>query len=164
MGDNPTVKSAEEETGLQPLNAAPGEPQPPQNTPAVSDPTLDVPPGLQNLPPPFQPFVLGLDAANTRTKNKQSISPATYPSNSEFEDLVKAGLKPEGPARAESVKAEDVKWPEGYREIMKRVESDGEERDLKVFRVVQGKNKSEMFVVSVDLENDRLVGVRFPEQ
>ncbi|GAB7366560.1 hypothetical protein MBLNU230_g8546t1 [Neophaeotheca triangularis] len=163
---NPTVRSAEEATGMEPLNAQPSKPQPPQHDPIVSDPTVDtVPTALQNLHAPFTGFVLALDAADTRTKSKDTIRTSSdYPDSSKFEDLVKAALKPEGPVRAEGIQPEDVKWPESYREIMKTVETMGEPNDLKVYKVIQGKNKAEIFAVSLDLENDRLVGVKFPEQ
>lgn len=150
---------------MQPLNAGPTEPQPPQYTPVVSDPTVDtIPSALQSLPAPFQPFALALDSADTRTKNKKSVSPSDYPDSSKFEDLVRAGLKPEGPVRAENVQLEGVNLPDGAREIMKKVKGSGEEGDLKVYKVIQGKNKAELFLVSLDLDNDRLVGVKFPEQ
>ena len=35
---------------------------------------------------------------------------------------------------------------------------------LKAFEVVMGLHKSDMFVISVDLDNDRIVGVKFPKQ
>ena len=73
-------------------------------------------------------------------------------------------MKPEGPVRAEEIRPEAVKWPEDYREVIKRVETVGEPEDLKVFKVVQGKGKAEIFAVSLDLVRDRLVGVKFPEQ
>ncbi|KAI7203317.1 hypothetical protein KC316_g1084 [Hortaea werneckii] len=169
VGDNPTLASAEEATGVEPLNGPPSEPQPPQHIPLVSDPTVDtVPTALQNLHSPFQGFVLALDAADTRTKNKDSVSKsggdASYPSDSQFEDLVQSAMKPEGPVRAEEIRPENVKWPEDYREVIKRVETVGEPEDLKVFKVVQGKGKAEIFAVSLDLVRDRLVGVKFPEQ
>jgi len=44
------------------------------------------------------------------------------------------------------------------------VETVGEPEDLKVFKVVQGKGKAEIFAVSLDIERERLVGVKFPEQ
>lgn len=150
---------------MEPLNAGPKGPQPPQHGPVVSDPTIDqVPASLQDIPEPFQGFVLGLDASDTRTKNKNSISPSDYPDSSKFEDLVKAGLKPEGPVRAEAIKAEDVKSPEGYADVVKLVKGEGVEGDLKVYKVVQGKKKAEIYAVTLDLDNDRLVGIKFPEQ
>lgn len=162
---NPTLDSAQEDTGIAPLNVGAAEPQPPQHGPVVSDPTIDtIPPALQSLPAPFESFVMALDATDSRTKNKQSVSPATYPSDSEFEDLVKAGLRPEGPVRAEEVQPQGVKWPEGYREVVKQLESVGEGQHTKVYKVVRGQKKADLFVVSLDLENDRLVGVKFAEQ
>ncbi|TKA28437.1 hypothetical protein B0A50_03904 [Salinomyces thailandicus] len=167
-GDNPTLQAAEEATGQAPLNAQPSSPQPPQHGPVVSDPTVDtVPPALQNLHAPFQGFVLGLDSADTRTKNSNTIpktQSSEYPTDSEFENLVKAGLKPEGPVRAETIRPQDVKWPADYREIIKSVETVGEPNNLQVYKVVQGVGKAELFAVSLDLVNERLVGVRFPEQ
>ncbi|KAK5123279.1 hypothetical protein LTR85_002709 [Meristemomyces frigidus] len=167
-GDNPTLASAEQDTGIAPLNAGPSAPQPPQHDPIVSDPTIDdIPSALQSPPAPFQPFTLALDAASgTHSRNKRSVPESSgYPSDSDFEDLVKATLRPEGPARAESIKAEDVRWPEGSKgDIVKRVKSAGSEGDVKVYKLVQGKRKADIFVVSLDVDSDTLVGVRFPEQ
>lgn len=163
MSGNPTLDAANAATGEEPLNIQPNGPQPPQHAPVVSDPTIDqLPPALRNLPAPFESFVLPLDSENTRTKNNQSIS-TDYPDSSRFEELVKATLKPEGPVRAESVRPEDVTWPEGCREIMKKIELTGEERDLKVYQVVQGVGKGEMYAVTLDLDNDRMLGVKFPK-
>ncbi|EMC95961.1 hypothetical protein BAUCODRAFT_123242 [Baudoinia panamericana UAMH 10762] len=160
---NPTLDAAQKATGMEPLNAQPSEPQPPQHGAYVKDPTIDtVPPALQGLHPPFEAFVLALDSTDSRSKNNQSVNPATYPTDSEFENLVKAGLKPEGPVRAEAIKPEDVEWPEGYREVVKHLESVGDERNIKAYKVVEGRKKAEMFVLALDLDNDRLVGVRFP--
>lgn len=161
--DNPTVKSAEEATGMAPLNAGPTEPQPPQHEPVVSDPTVDLPPALSRLPAPFQGFQFPTQDSNTRSKKERSIS-TDWPNDNAFEDLVKKHIRPEGPVRAEEIKAEDVSWPEGYREVLKSVESTSSEQNLKVFRVVQGKRKSDIYAASLDLDEDRLVGVFFSEQ
>jgi len=161
--DNPTLLSAEQATGLEPLNKQPSHPQPPQNGSMVKNPTLDtLPPSLSNLPSPFEAFVLGLDTRDSREKNSESIDPTTYPDDSKFEDLVKKGLKPEGPARAQAVSVEEVKWPVGFEAVRQMVAEAGER--LKAFEVVMGLQKSEVFVISVDLENDRIVGVKFPKQ
>ncbi|KAM0719094.1 hypothetical protein Q7P37_004999 [Cladosporium fusiforme] len=161
--DNPTVRSAEEATGMSPLNAQPSEPQPPQHGSFLADPTMDtLPPSLTNLPSPIQAFVLALDTRDTRDKNAESIDPSKYPDASKFEDLVKKGLRPEGPARAQDVPLEQVQWPAGFEAIKQIVAENGE--GLKAFEVVQGVKKADVFVVAVDLDNDRLVGVRFPKQ
>jgi hypothetical protein len=161
--DNPTVRSAEEATGLEPLNKQPSQPQIPQSGSMVKNPTLDtLPQSLSNLPKPFEAFVLGLDIRDSREKNSESIDPATYPSDSKFEDLVKKGLKPEGPARAQAVDVQEVQWPSGFEAVRQMVAEAGE--GLKAFEVVMGLHKSEVFVISVDLDNDRLVGVKFPKQ
>jgi hypothetical protein len=163
---NPTLDAAQKDTGMAPLNGQPSEPQPPQHDPVVSDPTIDtVPKALQGIPHPFESFVLALDTNNrTSSKNSQTISPDKYPTDSEFEDLVKAGLHPEGPVRAEQLEPSNVKWPEGYREVVKHVESFGVDQGIKAYRVMRGKKKADIYVVSVDTDNERLVGVRFPEQ
>ena len=156
--DNPAVASAEEATGLQPLNAGPTEPQPPQHEPAVSDPTIDtIPSSLQDLPAPYESFVLALDSSDSR-------SASSYPSDSQFEDLVRAGLLPEGPVRAESVETANVKTPDGFEDILRMLENVGEGGQAKVYRIVRGQKKADVFVVTLDLDNDRLVGVKFPEQ
>jgi hypothetical protein len=129
----------------------------------VKNPTLDtLPESLSNLPEPFEAFVLGLDTRDSRERNAESIDPATYPNDSKFEDLVKKGLKPEGPARAQAVDVEEVKWPVGFEAVRQMVAEAGE--GLKAFEVVMGLHKSEVFVVSVDLDSDRLIGVKFPKQ
>lgn len=161
--DNPTVLSAEQATGLSPLNKQPSEPQVPQSGSMVKNPTLDtLPSSLSNLPSPFTPFVLALDTRDSREKNDDSINPATYPDSSKFEDLVKAGLKPEGPARAQSVNVEEVKWPDGLEAVKQMVADAGE--GLKAFEIVTGMHKAEVFVVSVDLKGERIVGVKFPKE
>jgi hypothetical protein len=163
---NPTLDSAEADTGMAPLNAGPTEPQPPQHAPFTKDPTIDnIPTALQNVHAPFEAFVLPLDTnQRTGSKNSQTISTDTYPNDDQFEDLVKAGLHPEGPVRAEQIKPQDVRWPDGYREVIKHVESLGAEQDVRMFKVVRGQKKSEVFVVSLDVDNERLVGVRFPHE
>lgn len=129
----------------------------------VKNPTLDtLPPSLSNLPSPFTAFVLGLDARDSRDKSSATIDPATYPDSSKFEDLVRAGLKPEGPARAQAVDLEEVKWPAGFEAVEQMVKDAGE--GTKAFEVVMGVRKAEVFVVSVDLENERLVGVKFAKE
>lgn len=51
--DNPTVRSAEEATGMEPLNKQPSQPQIPQSGSMVKNPTLDtLPESLSNLPSP----------------------------------------------------------------------------------------------------------------
>jgi hypothetical protein len=161
--DNPTLLSAEEATGLEPLNKQPSQPQIPQSGSMLKNPTLDtLPESLSALPEPFEAFVLGLDTRDSREKNSESIDPTTYPNDSKFEDLVKKGLKPEGPARAQAVNVEEVKWPAGFEAVRQMVAEAGE--GSKAFEVVMGLHKSEVFVISVDLDNDRIVGVKFPRQ
>lgn len=161
--DNPQVHSAEEATGMEPLNKQPSQPQIPQSGSMVKDPTMDtLPSSLSNLPSPFEAFVLGLDTRDSREKNSETIDPATYPNDSKFEDLVRKGLKPEGPARAQGVNVGEVQWPAGYEAVKQMVADEGE--GLKAFEVVMGVKKAEVFVVAVDLDNDRLVGVKFPKQ
>jgi hypothetical protein len=161
--DNPTVRSAEEATGMEPLNKQPSQPQVPQGGSMVKDPTMDtLPESLSNLPEPFEAFVLGLDTRDSREKNSESIDPTTYPNDSKFEDLVRKGLKPEGPARAQPANIEEVQWPAGFEAVKHMVAEAGD--GLKAFEVVMGLHKSEIFVISVDMENDRIVGVKFPKQ
>jgi hypothetical protein len=160
---NPTLDVAEASTGIEPLNSGPSSPQPPQHAAFTKDPTIDnIPPALQKLHAPFSAFVLPL-STNQRTSstNSYSISTEAYPNDSQLEDIVKSTLHPEGPVRAEQIKPQDVRWPDGYREVIKHVESLGAEPDVMLWKVVRGQKKAEIFVVSLDVDGERLVGVRF---
>lgn len=75
---------------------------------------------------------------------------------------MRKALRPEGPSRAQDVALEQVKWPAGFESVRQIVEENGE--GIKAFEVVQGVAKADVFVLVVDLQNDRLVGVRFPKQ
>ena len=161
--NNLPVRSAEEATGMEPPNKQPSQPQVPKSRSMVENPTLDtLPESLSNLPKPFEAFVLGLDTRDSREKNSESIDPTTYPNDSKFEGLVKKGLKPESPARAQPANIAEVQWPSGLEAVKKMVAEAGD--GLKAFEVVMGKQNSEVFVISVDLDNDRIVGVKFPKQ
>lgn len=163
---NPTVDAAQADTGLAPLNEGPKDPRPPQHGDFVKDPTLDtLPEQLQDLPAPFEGLVLPLETTGNHTSatNSQTVSLDGYPKDNQFGDLVKAHLHPEGPVRAESIKPQDVKWPDGYRSILKKVEGLGDEEDVRVFKVVRGTRKAEILVVTLDTKNERWIGVRFSE-
>lgn len=56
----------------------------------------------------------------------------------------------------------EVQWPTGYEAVKQMVADEGE--GLKAFEIAMGVNKAAVFVVAVDLDNDRLVGVKFPKQ
>ncbi|TKA65070.1 hypothetical protein B0A55_09747 [Friedmanniomyces simplex] len=163
---NPTVAAAQQDTGMAPLNTRPSSPQPPQHDPVVVDPTIDtIPKALQGIPEPFEAFVLPLDTnPRSSAKSNHTISSGNYPTESQFEDLVKAGLHLEGPVRAEHLKPQGLKWPDGYREVVKHVESVDGEQHVGMYKVFRGQHKAEVYVVSLDTDNERLVGVRFPDQ
>ena len=162
---NPTLDAAQASTGMEPLNAGPTSPQPPQHGTFVKDATLDnLPEALQNLSSPFEAFVLPLDT-NQRTgaQTSQTTSPGTFPNDSQFEDLVKASMYPEGPVRAEEIKQQDVKWPHGHEDVLKNVAKLGDKDGTRYFKVVRGQKKADVFVVTTDVDEDRLIGVRFAE-
>jgi hypothetical protein len=155
---NPTVASANADTGLAPLNSGPDGPQPPQHDPLISDPTIDqVPPALAKLQAPYEPFVLALGTGLSGKQNNQSVDPARFPGITAFQQMISKGLYPEGPVRAEEV---DVSKLEGHRAAVKAVEGLGE---TKAYGVSRGAGKAEVFVVALDVDQERVVGVKFPE-
>jgi len=154
-GDNPTLAAANAATGTDPLNSQPSSPQPPQQQPTGAEP----PAALASLPSPFEPVVLPLDLGS-RTQNNQTVS--ALPSASEFEDLVKATVRPAGPSRAEEVDVESWKAQLGaqYADVVDKVSSVVESRQVKVYKVDTGLKKAEYYVVGLDLDGERIVGVR----
>ncbi|KAH9840473.1 programmed cell death protein (calcium-binding protein) [Teratosphaeria destructans] len=152
-GDNPALAAAEKATGMQPLNTGPKEPQPPQHDPVVSDPTIDqIPPALAKVPAPFEPFVLTLAQLNT---NQQALDVDSFPSDKQFEDLVIQSLYPSGPVRTEEIKRADVPLPKGHKDVVNAVEEMGKS---KVFKVVRGQGKAEIFIEAFDVHGERLSG------
>ncbi|KAK5172797.1 uncharacterized protein LTR77_002917 [Saxophila tyrrhenica] len=152
--DNPTVASANESTGVEPLNTSPTEPVPLKQD---VDPANDVPPTLTDLPAGCEPVVFPLDLGS-RTKNNQTVS--SLPSAREFEDLVKAKIRPPGPARAEEVPMESAKSE--YKEVLDKVGVAIGTDEVKVYKLETGMGKGEVYVVGLDVDGERIVGVRIP--
>ena len=155
--DNPTLAAANESTGLEPLNAQPTSPQPPKQQPTGDE----IPSSLTNLPSGFEPFVFPLDLGS-RTKSNQTVS--ALPSANAFEDLVKAKIRPPGPARAEEVEVNGWKAEMGakYGDIVDKVMNVVEGGQVKVYKVVTGLGKGEYYVAGLDLDGERILGVRVP--
>lgn len=149
--DNPTLAAANESTGLEPLNAQPSSPQPPKQ-----DTSSDtIPASLNSLPQGFEPLILPLDLGS-RTSNNQSVS--SLPTANQFEDLVKVKTRPPGPTRAEEVSEEQLgaEYPDVVRKVRDAVGS----RQVKVYRVETGVGKGEYYIVGLDLNGERLIGVK----
>ncbi|KAK3671779.1 hypothetical protein LTR78_008324 [Recurvomyces mirabilis] len=162
---NPTLDAAEASTGMEPLNAGPSSQQPPQHSAFVKDSTLDnLPKALQDVPSPFEAFALPLDT-NQRAgvQTSQTTSPNTVSDVKQFEDLVKASMFQEGPVRAEESQREDVRWPSGYEDVLKRITLLGDKNGVRIFKVIRGQKRADVFVVATDIDEERLVGMRFAE-
>ncbi|KAK3691215.1 hypothetical protein LTR37_018803 [Vermiconidia calcicola] len=152
-GDNPTVADANASTGVEPLNTGPTDPQAPKQEAATED---TIPPSLASLPAGYEPVVFPLAAAESRTKNNQTVS--STPSASLFEDLVKAKIRPAGPARAEEVDLGSVgKEHTAIAEKVREAVGGGE---VKVYKLEVGKNKSELYIAGLDLDGERIIAVR----
>lgn len=149
---NPTVESANEATGVEPLNASPNEPQIPQQPKSRAD---DIPSPLKSLPDGCEliVFPLSLDPTADTHQNVASL-----PDSRKFEDLVKAKVRPAGPARA--VVMETAAWQDKYADVLDKVRQAADEGQVKFYRLQTGKNKAEGYVVGLDVEGERLLGVR----
>lgn len=102
-GDNPTLATANEATGVEPLNSGPKEPQvPKQEAQNTSD---QAPAPFGSLPHGYRPIVLPLHVGNTASVQTASSLPGPHG----FEDLLKATLNPSGPARAEELSLSSIK-------------------------------------------------------
>ena len=150
MSGNPTLDAANASTGTEPLNTAPPGPQTPQQ-PSLND---EPPTQLTSLPSGFEPVVFPLELGD-RTKNNQTLSSSSLPSANQFEDLVKAKTRPPGPSRAEEIGVEGVE-----KEVLEKVKGVVEGGRVKGYRVETGVGKGEVYVVGLDLDGERLVGVR----
>ena len=153
--DNPTLAAANESTGLEPLNAQPNSPQPSKQQPTGDE----IPSSLTSLPSGFEPFVFPLDLGS-RTKSNQTVS--ALPSANVFEELVKAKIRPPGPARAEEVEVKAWKAETGteYADIVDKVRDVVEGGQVKVYKVGTGLGKGEYYVAGLDLDGGRILGVR----
>lgn len=154
-GDNPTLAAANEATGIEPLNTQPTSPQPPKQHPTGDE----IPSSLTSLPSQFEPFVFPLDLGS-RNKSSQSIS--SLPSANEFEDLVKAKIRPPGPARAEEVEIETWKAQSGaeYADVVDKIKEVVEGGQVKAYKVATGLGKGEFYLAGLDLDGERILGVR----
>ena len=151
---NPTFADANEATGVEPLNTAPTAPQPPKQHATGAEP----PASLTSLPSGFEPVVFPLDLGS-RTKNSQSV--ASLPSANQFEDLVKAKIRPPGPARAEELGDAEVSALEAeYADVWDKVKGVVEGGQVKAYKVEGGVGKREHYIVGLDRDGDRIVGVR----
>lgn len=152
---NPTVEAANEATGAEPLNQSPTEPQPPKQQPSRNE----IPSSLTALPPECEPVVFPLHL-DSRADSNQAVS--TLPNARKFEDLVKAEVRPAGPARAEEVEMEAWRTVAGgmHEDVVGAVRKAVDGGAVKVYKVETGKNKAEYFVIGLDLDGERMLGVR----
>lgn len=149
---NPTLAAANEATDIEPLNAGPTEPQPPKQEPSITD---NFPSSLQDLHSPYEPVVFPLDLGS-RTKNNQSLSADSLPTTNEFEQLVKSTARPEGPNRAEEISVQEF----GHEDVVQKVKSVAAEGKVKAFRLMKSTKEADLYVVGLDLDGERLVGVK----
>ena len=151
-GGNPTVDAANEATGVQPLNAGPNEPQTPQVPPAKDD---NIPASLTSLPSGYEAvaFPLSLDS---KTDTHQNVS--SLPHARDFEKLVQAIVRPSGPARAEVMETDS--WQDKYSDAVKAVKDVVDEGNVQFYRVQTGKDKAEGYIIGLELQGERYLGVR----
>ncbi|KAL9096320.1 MAG: hypothetical protein Q9165_001317 [Trypethelium subeluteriae] len=149
---NPTLDAAEASTGIEPLNAQPTLPQPPNPT---TPSTSQIPTSLSSLPSGYDPLILPLDLGS-RTSSSQSIS--SLPSANAFEDLLHAKVRPPGPARAEDVGLDVVE--NRFAEVVERVRGEVDSGQVKVYKVEAGVGKTEYYIAGLDLGAERIVAVR----
>lgn len=104
-------------------------------------------------------MVFPLDLGS-RTRSNQTVS--SLLSANQFEDLVKAQIRPPGPARAEEVEVES--WEEQlgaeYADVVDQVRDAVKSRQINVHKVVSGLGKGEYYAVGLDLDGERILGVR----
>ena len=159
-GDNPTFAAANESTGVKPLNAQPTKRQSP-NQHSTGD---EIPASLTSLPSGFEPIVFSLDFVSriksNQIKSNQTVS--TLPRADIFENLVKAKLRPSGPTRTEEVEVETWKAQRGaeFADVVDKVRSVVDTQQVKLYKVNTGVGKSDFYVVGLDLEGERILGVR----
>lgn len=149
---NPTLDAANEATGVEPLNAGPNEPQIPQEPPAKDD---NIPDSLRHLPAGYELVVFPL-SLQEKTDSHQSVS--SLPSARQLEDFVKAKISPSGPARAEEMTTGS--WQDKYSDILVNIREAVDDGQVKFYRVETGLHKAEGYIVGLDLDGERMVGVR----
>lgn len=110
---NPTDDAANEATGVEPLNAAPNEPQTPQRPPSKDE---NIPASPTSLPPGCESVVFPL-CLQSKTGTHQNISSLPHPR--QFEELVKAKIRPAGPSRAEEM--ETAAWQDKYSDVLEKL-------------------------------------------
>ena len=151
---NPTLAAANESTGMEPLNAQPTSPQPPKQ-----DTSLDtLPSSLNSLPSGFEPVMFPLDLGS-RTKSSQTVS--SLPNANQFEDLVKVKTRPPGPTRAEEVDLETLRRDLGIEgaDVVEKIRAAVDGGKIGGYKVNTGVGKGELYVIGLDLDGERLVGV-----
>jgi hypothetical protein len=151
---NPTLDAANESTGIEPLNSGPTEPQLPKQD---VEPGYETPSALASLPPGYEFVSFPLDLLSKK-KNNQTVS--SLPSASKFEDLVRAKITPAGPARAEEVGLDGV--GNEQKEMVDKVRTAVGGGDVKAYEVETGVGKGELYIVGLDVDGERIVGVRIP--
>ena len=156
---NPTLDAAESSTGIEPLNSHPKEPIPLKQQQDTSTSTLPDALATQPLPPNTEPIILPLSLSSKLDTHQNTSS---LPTASGFEELVKAEIRPPGPSRAEEVALEE--WGKvgkaEYADLVLRVQEAAQGGEVGVYKLVVGKEKVEWFVVALELERERIVGVR----
>ena len=148
MSGNPTVEAANRATGEQPLNISPNGPVPPKQSSSRDE----IPSALSSsLPAGCEAIAFPLDLDSTKDTH-QAV--ASLPDARKFEDLVKAVVHPSGPSRAEEVNT-DV----ASADVVRAVANEVDDGNVKVYKVETGKDKREYYVIGLDLERERMLGV-----
>lgn len=149
---NPTLDAANEATGVEPLNTGPNVPQIPQEPPAKDD---NIPASLKSLPSGCEVVVFPL---SLQEKADSNDNVASLPHARQFEDFVQAKIRPAGPARAEVM--ETRAWQDKYSDILGKVREAVDGGEVKFYRIQTGKDKAEGYIVGLDLDGERMLGVR----
>lgn len=140
---------------MEPLNAGPTEP-----VPLKEDAGRDVIPStLSSLPAGCEAIIFPLSLSQ-KLDTHQNVS--GLPSSSGFEDLVKAKVRPAGPARAEDVGVEGWGKTAGaeHAELVTRVQEAAGGGEVGVYKLQAGVGKEEYYVAALDANNERIIAVR----
>ena len=75
---------------------------------------------------------------------------------------MKAKTRLAGPARAEEVGTESWTAQQGteYADVVEKVKSIADSRRVKIYKVATGVDKAEYYIVGLDLDGERIVGVQ----
>lgn len=154
---NPTLDAAESSTGTAPLNTGPSEPQPPQDNTRPRDETI--PMSLTSLPTGCTAHIFPL-SESPKLDTVENVS--TLPSARGFEELVRAEIRPPGPARAEETSVEEWGRVSGaeYAELVLKVQEAAGGGEAKVYKLVAGVGKEEFYVAALDVNGERILAVR----